>query len=262
MLQHFNLGGFLIHSYGLIVALAILLGLGVAYSLANQDKEYQNHLMDVVIFGLFGAIIGARIWQVFFYDWGYYSENLLQTVMIWKGGLSIQGGIVGAVIVGVLYSRIKRINFWRLADIAAPGLIFGQAIGRIACFLNGDAFGSPTGSDFGIVYPPGTYAYEVFGNQPLWPAEIWEGQINIVIFAVILILSRWKSVPQGTVFLAYVSLYSLNRFVLEFFRGDGSKYLLDLTSGQWTSIFVIAISLVVGFIILFRSRKALSGEKE
>ena len=110
--------------------------------------------------------------KYFFYDWGYYSENLIQAILIWKGGLSIQGAIVGAVLAGMVFSRVKKINFWRLADIAAPGLIFGQAIGRIACFLNGDAFGSPTGSDFGIVYPPGTYAYEVFGNQPLWPAEI------------------------------------------------------------------------------------------
>ena len=200
--------------------------------------------------------------KYFFYDWGYYSENLIQAILIWKGGLSIQGAIVGAVLAGMVFSRVKKINFWRLADIAAPGLIFGQAIGRIACFLNGDAFGSPTGSDFGIVYPPGTYAYEVFGNQPLWPAEIWEGQINIVIFAVVLILSRWKSVPQGIVFLTYVSLYSLNRFVLEFFRGDGSKYLFDLSSGQLTSIIVIILALVVGYIILSSSKKSLPEQKQ
>ena len=199
--------------------------------------------------------------KYFFYDWGYYSENLIQAILIWKGGLSIQGAIVGAVLAGMVFSRVKKINFWRLADIAAPGLIFGQAIGRIACFLNGDAFGSPTGSDFGIVYPPGTYAYEVFGNQPLWPAEIWEGQINIVIFAVVLILSRWKGVPQGIVFLTYVSLYSLNRFVLEFFRGDGSKYLFDLSSGQWTSIIVIILSLVVGYVILSSSKRSLPEQK-
>lgn len=255
MVQHFYVGGVLLHSYGLIVALAMILGFGVAYSLANQDKEYQTHLMDVIIYGLFGSIIGARLWHVFFYNWEYYSENILQIIMIWKGGLSIQGGIVGAVIVGLLYSRVKRINFWRLADIAAPGLIFGQAIGRIACFLNGDAFGSPTGSEFGIVYPQGTSAYATYGSQPLWPAEIWEGQINILIFAVVLILSRWKNVPQGIVFLTYISLYSLNRFALEFLRGDASKYLFDLSSGQWTSLFIIAVSIFVGFIIMYRSKK-------
>lgn len=255
MVQHFYVGGVLLHSYGLIVALAMILGIGVAYSLANQDKEYQTHLMDVIIYGLFGAIIGARLWHVIFYNGAYYSENLLQIVMIWKGGLSIQGGIVGAVIVGLLYSRVKRINFWRLADTAAPGLIFGQAIGRIACFLNGDAFGSPTESGFGIVYPEGTSAYSTYGSQPLWPAEIWEGQINILIFAVVLILSRWKNVPQGIVFLTYISLYSLNRFALEFLRGDASKYLFDLSSGQWTSLFIIAASIIVGLIIMYRCQK-------
>lgn len=255
MVQHFYVGGVLLHSYGLIVALAILLGFGVAYSLASQDKEYQTHLMDVIIYGLFGAIIGARIWHVFFYSWDYYSEHILQIAMIWKGGLSIQGGIIGVVVVGILYSKVKNINFWRLADIAAPGLIFGQAIGRIACFLNGDAFGSPTGSDFGLVYPPGTSAFAAFGNQPLWPAEIWEGQINIVIFAVILILSRWKNVPQGIVFLTYISLYSLNRFALEFLRGDVSIYMFDLSSGQWTSLVTIAISVIVGLTLLINHNK-------
>ncbi len=151
----FTIGGYTQGSYGLIVALAVLLGAGVAYVLTS-DKEYREHLLNVLLYGLLGAIIGARLWQVFFYEWGYYSQNPAEILMLWHGGMAIQGSLVGAFLVGLIYSRIRRLKFWHLADIAAPGLIFGQSIGRIACFLNGDAFGSPTNSGFGLVYPLGT----------------------------------------------------------------------------------------------------------
>ena len=78
-------------------------------------------------------------------------------------------------------------------------------------FLNGDAFGKPTGLDFGLVYPPGTYAYTTYGDQPLWPAEVWEGQWDFVVFALIMMLARWRELPRGVVFLCYVTLYSLGR---------------------------------------------------
>lgn len=247
----FTIGGFSLRSYGTIVALAILLGLGVAYFLTS-DKEYKEHLLSVPVYGIIGAIIGARFWQVFFYEWEYYLQNLAEVFMIWHGGLAIQGALVGAFLAGLIYTRVHRVNFWRLADIAAPGLILGQAIGRIACFLNGDAYGTPTGSNFGIVYPEGTPAYAAYGSQPLWPAEVWEGQWDMIVFAIILILSRWRKWPQGFLFLSYLILYSVGRFALDFLRGDGPHYLFNWTSGQWTSVATILVSLVFMAILNFR----------
>ena len=101
--------------------------------------------------------------------------------------MAIQGGIVLGVLVGVFYTRHHRIDTWALADIIAPAIILGQALGRIANLLNGDAFGAPTGGAFGIIYPATTLAYHTYGDQPLWPAEIWEGQLDIVILALLLI---------------------------------------------------------------------------
>lgn len=249
----FTIGDFSLRSYGVIVAIAIFLGLAVAYILTS-DKEYREYLLDVPIYGIIGAIIGARSWQVFFYEWDYYSQNLSEIPMVWHGGLAIQGALVGAFLAALIYTKVKHINFWRLADIAAPGLILGQAVGRIACFLNGDAYGTPTGSNFGIVYPEGTPAYAAYGSQPLWPAEVWEGQWDFIVFAIILMLPRWRKWSQGFIFLSYIILYSMGRFALEFLRGDSPYYWLNWTSGQWTSMGMIVISL--GFMAFLRVKKA------
>lgn len=243
------------HSYGVIVALAILLGTGTAYCLASADKEYRDHLLDVLVYAIIGAIVGARFWQVFFYDWGYYSQHPAEILMVWHGGLAIQGSLVGAFIVGLVYTLVRHLDFWRLADIAAPGLILGQGIGRIACFLNGDAFGTPTNSGFGLVFPPGTVAYATYGSQPLWPAEVWEGQWDIVVFALILMFSRWRKWTKGIVFLSYIILYSLGRFGLEFLRGDGERYLFNWTAAQWTSVSMILIAVVAGAVLTWKSRR-------
>lgn len=250
----FTIGGYQQRSYGLIVVLAILLGAGVAYFLAS-DKVYRQHLLDVTLYGVLGAIIGARLWQTFFYDWPYYSQHPAEILMIWHGGMAIQGSIVGAIVVGLIYTWKHHIDFWHLADIAAPGLIFGQGIGRIACFLNGDAFGSPTNSGFGLLYPPGTGAFAAYGSQPLWPAEIWEGQWDMVVFAVILVMARWRQWSKGMVFLTYIALYSLGRFALEFLRGDGGRYLFNWTAAQWSSVSMIVLALLSALVLSWKSRQ-------
>jgi len=174
--------------------------------------------------------------------------------MIWHGGMAIQGALVGAFIVGWIYTRKHGLDFWKMADIAAPGIILGQGIGRIACFLNGDAFGSPTNQGFGLVYPPGTPAYAAYGSQPLWPAEVWEGQWDMAVFAVIIMLARWRKWPKGIVFLTYIVLYSLGRFGLEFLRGDGARYLFNWTSAQWSSVGMIVLALISAAILTLPRR--------
>lgn len=162
----FEIGDFAVRSYGVIVALAILLALGVAYFL-TKNTIYQSHLFDSFIFVLIAGMIGARIWHVFFFQWEYYSEHLTEIFTIWNGGISIMGAIVGGAAGLAIYTRRKKISFWEFADLLAPAVVLGQAIGRIACFLNGDAFGSPTGSGFGIVYPKGIPVHAIWNRQSM-----------------------------------------------------------------------------------------------
>ena len=237
----FYIGDFPVRSYGLVLCLSIILATSVAYFLAKQDGRWHNHVVDMGICCGLAGIIGARIWDVLFFDWAYYQDHLFEVFYVWQGGMSVQGGVIFGVIAGIIYTKIYKIDTWDLADIvAAPAIVLGQAIGRIANFLNGDAFGHPTGSGFGIIYPDTTLAYKVYGAEPLWPVEIWECQVDIIIFALLL-LFRTTKYAKGQVFLLYIILYSSARFFLEYFRGDYEVVLFGLKSAQITSL---------GFVIL------------
>ncbi|OME81358.1 prolipoprotein diacylglyceryl transferase [Paenibacillus sp. FSL A5-0031] len=249
----FSIGEFQVHSYGVVVALAVLLALGMARHLA-AGTLYQEHILNMVPYLFVGAILSARIWHVFFFQWEYYSKHLIEIMYIWHGGISIQGALIGSFVALIVYTRKHRLSFWELADIMAPAIVLGQSIGRIACFLNGDAYGSPTSSGFGIVYPEGTMAYDVYGSQPLWPAEIWEGQWDLIVF-VLLILLKSRKWGAGVLFLTYNILYSFGRFNLEWLRGDSPRYLFNWTAGQWTSFSVIAVSLSLIVFLVMRERK-------
>ena len=238
----FYIGDFPIRAYGLVLSLSIVLATGVAYFLAKQDGRWHHHIADMGIYCGLAGILGSRLWDVFFFDWDYYRDHLTEILNVWQGGMAIQGGIVLGAIVGILYTKRHGIDTWAMADIIAPAVILGQALGRCANLLNGDAFGAPTGGDFGILYPATTLAYRTYGNQPLWPAEIWEGQLDMAIFALLLIY-RTTSHAKGQAFSLYVILYSVARFFLEYFRGDYTDPVLGLfTSAQTTS----AVAVILG----------------
>lgn len=240
----FFVGDFPIRAYGLILSLSIILATGVAYFLAKQDGRWHNHIVDIGIYSGVAGVVGARLWDVFFFDWAYYSHHLSEIFYVWQGGMAIQGGIVFGVGAGIIYARRHKINILALADIVAPAIILGQAIGRCANLLNGDAFGAPTGGNFGIIYPETTLAYHTYGAQPLWPAEVWEGQIDFVIFALLLIFRAFPH-AKGQAFSLYIMLYSLARFGLEFLRGDyATPVFLSFTSAQTTSLVAFILALI------------------
>lgn len=240
----FFVGDFPIRAYGLILSLSIILAIGVAYFLAKQDGRWHNHIVDIGIYSGIAGVVGARLWDVFFFDWAYYSHHLSEIFYVWQGGMAIQGGIVFGVGAGIIYARRHKIDILALADIVAPAIILGQAIGRCANLLNGDAFGAPTGSNFGIIYPETTLAYHTYGAQPLWPAEVWEGQIDFVIFALLLIFRAFPH-AKGQAFSLYIMLYSLARFGLEFLRGDyATPVFLSFTSAQTTSLVAFILALI------------------
>ena len=187
----FYIGDFPIRSYGIVISLSILLAAGVGYFLAKADgRGYEKYIPDLGIYCGIAGLLGARLWDVFFFDWDYYQHHLTEILNVWQGGMAIQGGV----------------------------------------------FLAPTGSSFGILYPESTLAHHTYGAQPLWPAEVWEGQLDIVIFALLLIF-RARGHARGQCFALYVMLYSLVRFALEYLRGDYTeKYLGLFTSAQMTSL--------------------------
>lgn len=241
----FFIGDFPIRAYGVMLALAIISGASVAYFLLKKEgRGWHEHIVDFSITVAIAGLIGARLWDVFFFDWHYYSNHLLEIPYVWQGGMSIQGGVVFGTLAGFWFVKKHNIDAWAFADVFAPALILAQSVGRMANLFNGDAFGHPTGGNFGILYPESTLAYRTYGNQPLWPAEIWEGQIDILIFVALLLFSSFKH-AKGQVFVLYAILYSTARFFLEFLRGDYVNLTMGLKSAQMTSLIVMIVGVCV-----------------
>lgn len=229
----FSIGGLQVHIWGLLVALGVFAGLWLATRLARQSEFTADMLQEYVLYGVLAGLLGARAWEVIF-SWGEYADQPLQALLFWQGGLSIQGAVAANVVLAWWYFRRKGLSFRRFADIAAPGLILGQAIGRIGCFFNGDAYGKPTDAWYGVIYQPGTPAFQVWGSTPLVPAELMEAGLDLVILAILLRIFRRKQF-DGQVVLAYFILYSLARFGLEFFRTD-SLMIGGVKAAQLTAI--------------------------
>lgn len=255
----FYIGSYPVRAYSTLFLLAFLLGLGVTVYFAKVEgkRHLADHLLTLGPLLFLGGLVGSRIWQVFFFDWAYYSQHPGQIVAIWHGGLSIQGGIVGSLLTGLLYVRIKKISFWELADLCAPGILLGQSIGRDANLMNGDAFGSPTGGDFGLLYPAGTIAHATYGNHPLWPAEVWEGQGDIILFAILLLFKQ-RQWPTGWIFLLAEAMYNVLRFLLEMLRGDSPRFLFHWDAAQWTSVPVVVACLICMPLLAWYGKKQTS----
>lgn len=236
----FELFGVEVYWYGIIIALAALLGTGVAMQAAKRKGIDEENVLDLVLFGLPLAIIGARAYYVIF-SWDNYKNNLMRVFDIRGGGLAIHGGIIGAVLVGIIFAKRRNLKFWVLADIAAPSLILGQAIGRWGNYVNGEAHGGPTSLPWGIMVN-GSKVHPTFLYESLW---------NLLVFGFLLWYSRNKSETDGEIFLMYLILYSFARFWIEGLRTDSLMWG-SLRVAQMISL---AIILVAGY-LLYRKKKA------
>ncbi len=244
----FHIGGLEVRAWGLMVALGILAGSLVAARLAKREGLDQELIYDYVIYVVIVGILGARLWEVIF-SLSNYSADPASALKFWVGGLSIQGAVASGLLFTIWFIRKHKIDFWRFADCLAPGLILGQAIGRIGCFLNGDAYGIPTQSWIGVIYKPGTPAFENYGPLPLVPAELFEGAGDLIIFGILLYLFRHRPY-KGFITLMYFVLYSLLRFTLEFWRGDSLLLADTLKAAQVSSLVVAAAAVIIAVVKL------------
>ncbi len=248
----FTVGGLEIRAWGLFVALGICAGLWLTVRLGKGSEFTEDFLTEYVAYGAIAGILGARAWEVVF-SWSQFAANPLTMFMFWDGGLSIQGAVAANVLFAWWYTKKKGISFKRFADLGTIGLILGQAIGRIGCFFNGDAFGIPTNAWYGVVYKAGTPAYRAWGAVPLVPAELFEAGLDLGILAVLIYVYRHKKF-DGQVALLYFGLYSLARFSLEFFRSD-SLMIGELKAAQMTALATAAIAAVM-FVLWSNQRKS------
>jgi len=214
--------------YGLMYVVAIIVGI----ILVNQEVKRRelslslDDILDFVLVTIPIAIVFARLYYVVF-QWNHYGQNLDQIYKIWEGGLAIHGGLIGGAIAMLIFCHWKKINFWIFADVIAPALILGMALGRFGNFMNGDAYGVPTDSIFGMIFPDNSPAGQVYSGLHIHPTMLYEMFGDLVIFGVLMFL-RYRPFRPGFLISLFAMSYAALRFVVEFFRGDA----LCLTTGS------------------------------
>ncbi|MCK8828578.1 prolipoprotein diacylglyceryl transferase [Natroniella acetigena] len=242
----FQLGPITIFWYGIFIALSFLAGIGIATQEAKRKNVNPDLVLDLIVWTIPFVIIGARAYYVIF-KWDYYSQYPAQ--IIDRGGLAIHGGLIAAITVTIIFTKRKKINFWKIADITAPGIVLGQAIGRWGNFMNQEAHGGPVSRSFleNLQLPTwlieqmridGTYYHPTFLYESLW---------NLTVFCFLFFYWNKKDfLKPGELFLSYLGLYSLGRFFIEEMRTD-SLMLGPFRVAQLISIFVIMFCFSISY---------------
>ncbi|QCH15742.1 prolipoprotein diacylglyceryl transferase [Synechococcus sp. CB0101] len=220
----FQLGPFSLRWYGLLIAVAVLLGLLLATRLGKQRGIDPALIADLLPILVLAAVIGARLYYVTF-EWRQYQLNWLDAFAIWRGGIAIHGALIGGTLAVILYSRWRRIAFWNLLDVLLPSVALGQAIGRWGNFFNSEAFGLPTDLPWKLTIPYANRPVEFLDQSTFHPTFLYESLWNLGVLALLLVLFergvRGKiQLPMGAISCFYLVAYSAGRFWIEGLRID------------------------------------------
>jgi len=234
-----TIGSVEIRWYGILVALAVLtIVLWVLREVRKGANLSYDTVFTAALVGIPSGIIISKLLHVVDL-WGYYIQNPGQ--IIGGAGLTAWGAILGAALGIWIYSRFTKFQFGYFADVTAPGIILAQAVGRVGCTINGCCYGLPTSLPWGVVYThPDSLAPLGIAIHPTQPYELI---YNLIVFGILLTL-RGRLKPDGSLFLIYLSLYSLWRLGLDFLR-EGTPFLFGLHQAQVIAIIVLAIAIPI-----------------
>ncbi|PAV27767.1 prolipoprotein diacylglyceryl transferase [Virgibacillus profundi] len=248
-----ELGPLTIYWYGVIIAIGAFLGLYLATRETERLGLKKDLMIDFIVFAIPIAIICARIYYVVF-EWERYADGPWTDIFaIWEGGIAIHGAVIGGVLTAIVYARVQNISFWLLADIVAPSLILGQAIGRWGNFINQEAHGGAISesayNSFHQYLPDFIMNQMTIDGVMYHPTFLYESVWNILVFILLIVLRKYNPL-RGEIFLSYAITYSIGRFFIEGMRTDSLYVVGDLRAAQ-----LISILLIVGSIILIIYRR-------
>src|SRR5262245_1306209 len=234
-------GPFTLHTYGLLLAVAFLAGLWVASRQAKRAGLDANRVTDMAVWVLIAGLVGAKLMLVVV-DWKRYSSNPPDLWTIFQSGGVFYGGLIGGILAAAYFVRRYALPAWPTADVLAPGVVVGQAIGRLGCFFAGCCYGKPASVPWAVTFTD-AYANRHVGTPldvALHPSQLYESLACFLVF-----LAPRKRFA-GQVVLTYALLYSVARFGLEFFRGDPDR------GGAWglstSQIVAVVIVLAAGYL--------------
>jgi phosphatidylglycerol:prolipoprotein diacylglycerol transferase len=239
---------FAIHSYGVMAMIGFLAALFVARWRAKRAGLVPDEITDICVWALLAGIVGSRIVYVllpenraYFFDTSRPGWSFWNLFKIWEGGLVFYGGLIGAIVVTLLLLRARKLKVLPVLDVLAPSLALGHAFGRIGCYLHGCCYGVPvhSGAWYGCVFPNHAIPYRapplyIPPGTPLWPTQLVSALDLFGIFTILSLFFRHQR-RSGEVTALYLILYSVERFIVEFFRGD-THLPGELSQAQWISI--------------------------
>lgn len=248
----FRFGPLTIHTYGFLVAAGFLLGLALAVKQAKKQQIAPDKIIDLGFYMLLAAIAGSRIFFVII-NAGFYLKNPLSIFKIWEGGLVFYGGVLLAVPTAIWYVKKNRLGIWSTADVFAPSAAIGHAIGRLGCFSAGCCYGKPApGLPWAVTFSDPESLAQI--GIPLHPTQLYESAGEFINFLILITLRKHQSF-KGQLFWTYLLLYSVLRFIVEFFRGDEARGFLigSISISEGISVLMF-LGAIVGLVV-FRKKK-------
>jgi len=247
----FSIFGFEVMWYGIIIAFALLTGIVLAMYRAKKAGIDNEIILDVLLLVIPLAIIGSRAAYVLSHL-GYYSDNLWLIFAFRQGGLAIQGAIAGGILGIVIMCRIKKQNTLQMADLLAPSLILGQAIGRWGNYFNMEVYGTQTNLPWAIRVNDINY-----GIITVHPTFLYESIWNLICFALLLLYNKYFKKKDGEIICLYLILYSLGRFFIEFLRTDHVYIFGSVNLAQ--AVCVLLAGTAITLLIVIRKRIKIDG---
>ena len=228
----FTIFGVDIMWYGILMATGMILGVLLALKEAKRVGISEDDILNLAIVAIPSGLIGARLYYVIF-NWSWYSQNLSEVLNFRGGGMAIHGALIGGILAGFIYTKIKNINFFKMADTVMLGIPLAQSIGRWGNYINGEAHGGPTDLPWAIMVD-GIKVHPTFLYESIW-------DLGIFIF---LWLFRKNKKYEGQLAISYIILYSIGRFFIEGLRTD-SLMIGPLRMAQVISLVAIIICLLL-----------------
>ena len=245
-----ELGPIRLSWYGLMYVFGFVISYWlVRYQMKKKDFGISIQEVDSLFFYLvIGLVVGGRLGYVLFYNLRLYLSDPLEIIAIWHGGMSFHGGLIGLVIVGILFSWKNNKSFWKIADLLIVTVPIGLGLGRIGNFINGELYGRVTQVPWGMIFPKG-------GPLPRHPSQLYESVLEGGILFLILWFLKDKKMPSGGLLALFLSTYGVFRFGVEYVREPDVQLGFvwgPLTMGQILSLFMIGGGI---FLMIYLRRK-------
>src|SRR5499427_4922719 len=241
-IPHF--GTITIYTYGVLLAAAYLLGLQLALTRAKARGLDSSKGVGLGIYIIISALVGAKL-LLLVTDFKTFKSNPAELFNLLREGGVFYGGLIVAVLVALWYIRRVGLPLWTTCDVFAPGIALGHVIGRMGCFFAGCCFGRPTNVPWAITFTDPFAAANVGTplNQPLHPTQLYEAGAELLILIFLLTTEKRGRKFAGRTFWLYMLLYSVSRFVIEFYRGDERGNVGPFSTSQFVSVILAPLAI-------------------